>query len=131
MPKPASRQASEIWLGKMLLTVPVLPDLMQQTMKPTHRVGRIRRHLVLAPSNADADLPANDDSTLPVVVDGTRTPFTKSFGELIDQDSIALGVTAVQGLLDKTVSALTPCLYAQLMLSSLHGRGWTRRRWTR
>jgi acetyl-CoA acyltransferase len=44
---------------------------------------------------------------LAVVVDGTRTPFSKSFGELMHEDSIQLGVTAVQGLLEKTALAAT------------------------
>lgn len=37
-----------------------------------------------------------------VVVSGARTPFTRAFNELIDYDSIALGVHAVRGLIERT-----------------------------
>eukprot|EP01061_Rhynchopus_euleeides_P017292 TRINITY_DN2876_c1_g1_i1.p2 TRINITY_DN2876_c1_g1~~TRINITY_DN2876_c1_g1_i1.p2 ORF type:complete len:446 (+),score=197.11 TRINITY_DN2876_c1_g1_i1:128-1465(+) len=37
-----------------------------------------------------------------VLVKGARTPFVKSFGELYKTDSIGLGVSAVEGLLNKT-----------------------------
>ena len=37
-----------------------------------------------------------------VIVDGVRTPFIRSFGDLNRMDAIALGSTAVKGLLDKT-----------------------------
>eukprot|EP01064_Diplonema_japonicum_P028378 TRINITY_DN4344_c0_g2_i1.p1 TRINITY_DN4344_c0_g2~~TRINITY_DN4344_c0_g2_i1.p1 ORF type:complete len:446 (+),score=132.47 TRINITY_DN4344_c0_g2_i1:83-1420(+) len=37
-----------------------------------------------------------------VLVQGARTPFVKSFGEMYKTDSIGLGVAAVEGLLDKT-----------------------------
>lgn len=37
-----------------------------------------------------------------VIVDGVRTPFVKSFGDLIDVDSIGLASSAVSGLVKKT-----------------------------
>lgn len=37
-----------------------------------------------------------------VVVAGNRTPFVRSFGEFVEMDSIALGVEAVKGLLERT-----------------------------
>ena len=37
-----------------------------------------------------------------VIVHGTRTPFVRAFGSFMKLDAIALGVAAVQGLLDKT-----------------------------
>ncbi|KAL9652385.1 hypothetical protein ABK040_012040 [Willaertia magna] len=37
-----------------------------------------------------------------VIVTGCRTPFVKSFGDLMDVDAIGLGVSSVDGLLKKT-----------------------------
>lgn len=37
-----------------------------------------------------------------VIIAGARTPFVKSFGELMQVDTIGLGVAAVSGLLQKT-----------------------------
>ena len=37
-----------------------------------------------------------------MIVAGNRTPFVRSFGDLIDVDTVALGVSAVEGLLKKT-----------------------------
>jgi acetyl-CoA acyltransferase len=37
-----------------------------------------------------------------VIVGGVRTPFVKAFGEMLKLDSIALGVAATRGLLDRT-----------------------------
>lgn len=39
--------------------------------------------------------------TRAVIVGGARTPFVKAFGDFIEMDTIALGVTAVRGLLDR------------------------------
>ncbi len=39
--------------------------------------------------------------TRAVIVGGARTPFVKAFGEFIEMDTIALGVAAVRGLLDR------------------------------
>jgi acetyl-CoA acyltransferase len=36
-----------------------------------------------------------------VVIGGTRTPFVKAFSELLELDTIALGVAAVRGLLER------------------------------
>jgi acetyl-CoA acyltransferase len=36
-----------------------------------------------------------------VVVDGTRTPFLKAFGDFVEMDTIALGKAAVKALLDR------------------------------
>lgn len=40
--------------------------------------------------------------TRAVIVDGARTPFVRAFAEYTQLDTIALGVSAVRGLLDKT-----------------------------
>jgi len=37
-----------------------------------------------------------------VVIAGARTPFVRAFAEFVEMDAIALGVAAVQGLLDRT-----------------------------
>ncbi|MCO4744865.1 MAG: acetyl-CoA C-acyltransferase [Proteobacteria bacterium] len=37
-----------------------------------------------------------------VIVAGNRTPFVRSFGDLVEMDTIALGVAAVKGLLERT-----------------------------
>jgi acetyl-CoA acyltransferase len=63
------------------------------------RINRIGQHLSPAPSSSERPFA--------VVVDGTRTPFSKSFGELMHEDAIALGVTVVQGLLEKTALQAT------------------------
>ena len=44
------------------------------------------------------DRPANRRA---VIVDGVRTPFVRAFGSLMEMDTIALGVAAVRGLLDR------------------------------
>ena len=43
----------------------------------------------------------SDNKNRAVIVGGARTPFVKAFGEFIEMDTIALGVAAVRGLLDR------------------------------
>eukprot|EP00455_Lapot_gusevi_P012938 TRINITY_DN1622_c0_g1_i1.p1 TRINITY_DN1622_c0_g1~~TRINITY_DN1622_c0_g1_i1.p1 ORF type:complete len:489 (-),score=202.78 TRINITY_DN1622_c0_g1_i1:266-1642(-) len=52
-----------------------------------------------------------------VLVDGARTPFVKSFGELAECDSIDLGVAAVRGLLAKT--KLDPNLIDEVIMGNV------------
>ena len=40
--------------------------------------------------------------TRAVIVDGVRTPFVRAFAEYTDLDTIALGVAATRGLLEKS-----------------------------
>ena len=40
--------------------------------------------------------------TRAVIVDGVRTPFVRAFAEYTELDTIALGVSAVRGLLEKS-----------------------------
>ena len=44
----------------------------------------------------------NNNGRRAVVVGGVRTPFVKAFGELIELDTIALGVAATRALLERT-----------------------------
>ena len=43
----------------------------------------------------------NDKKNRAVIVGGARTPFVKAFGDFIEMDTIALGVAAVRGLLER------------------------------
>lgn len=64
---------------------------------------RAAHHLNVLLSHVASEEVAIDHGDLTaVIVDGCRTPFAKSFGKLMHYNSIALGVAAVKGLLDKT-----------------------------
>ncbi|RME70994.1 MAG: thiolase family protein, partial [Planctomycetota bacterium] len=52
-----------------------------------------------------------------VLVTGVRTPFARAFGELADLDTIALGVAAVRGLLERT--GIDPALVGEVVWGSV------------
>lgn len=82
----------------------------KQTRRLQVLEGHIRPHktqtkkqptIIFNDVNAN-DFPKREQKERAVIVTGVRTPFVKSFGELMTVDAIGLGVSAVSGLLEKT-----------------------------
>ncbi|KAL0480123.1 acetyl-CoA acyltransferase [Acrasis kona] len=61
-----------------------------------------KSHVELNYTNAENEKDRECPRERAVIITGARTPFVKSFGELMTVDAIGLGVSAVSGLLQKT-----------------------------
>eukprot|EP00472_Partenskyella_glossopodia_P001834 CAMPEP_0197514800 /NCGR_PEP_ID=MMETSP1318-20131121/130_1 /TAXON_ID=552666 /ORGANISM="Partenskyella glossopodia, Strain RCC365" /LENGTH=460 /DNA_ID=CAMNT_0043062995 /DNA_START=15 /DNA_END=1397 /DNA_ORIENTATION=- len=84
------------------------------------RLHRIKGHLDPNPvckAASSASSTTASGKNVCVIVDGARTPFSKSFGSMMREDAIALGAAAVGGLVNKT--KLDPNHVDQLIMGNV------------